>query len=167
MTTLDIILLVCFIPAVWQGISKGLIRQVVGLAGLFLSVWIANRLYVPFGETVIRQFESINVKVAQVIAFLLVFFASMLVCGLIGALLTKIIKFASLGLINRLFGVIFGIFKAALILALLVCLFEELNARLELVKAETLATSAVYDYLKDFGERFFPFIKEQISHPNA
>ena len=56
---------------------------------------------------------------------------------------------------------------AALILALTVSLFGELNARLELVKPETLASSAVYDYLKDFGERFFPFVKNLIIHPNA
>lgn len=167
MTTLDIILLVCFIPAIWQGISKGLIRQLAGFAGLFLSIWAAKSFFLSLGEVLARNIDGLNGKVAGIISFLLIFFVSLLIFGIIGNLLTKIVKFASLGWINRLLGVVFGIFKAALILALTVSLFEELNARLELVKPETLASSAVYDYLKDFGERFFPFVENLIIHPNA
>ena len=41
MTTLDIILLVCFIPGIIRGISKGFLEQALALAGIVLSVWAA------------------------------------------------------------------------------------------------------------------------------
>ena len=41
MNLLDIILLILFIPAIIRGISKGFIEQIIALASLFLSAWLA------------------------------------------------------------------------------------------------------------------------------
>ena len=38
MATLDIILLICFIPGIIRGISKGFLEQALSLAGIVLSV---------------------------------------------------------------------------------------------------------------------------------
>lgn len=103
----------------------------------------------------------------KVISFALIFFAALVVFGLLGNLLTKIMKFASLSWLNRLLGMVFGIFKAALILAVLVWLFDNLNAKWNLVKPETLNDSIIFTYLKDFGAKFFPFLKNLISQINA
>ena len=41
MATLDIILLICFIPGIIRGISKGFLEQALSLVGIVLSVWAA------------------------------------------------------------------------------------------------------------------------------
>ena len=41
MNVLDIVLIILFIPAIIRGISKGFIEQVIALASLFLSAWLA------------------------------------------------------------------------------------------------------------------------------
>ena len=43
MNPLDIILLICFLPAVIRGLSKGFLEQAICLVGLFVSVWAAFR----------------------------------------------------------------------------------------------------------------------------
>ena len=43
MATLDIILLICFLPGIIRGISKGFLEQALALAGVVLSVWAAFR----------------------------------------------------------------------------------------------------------------------------
>ena len=167
MTTLDVILLLCFVPAVWEGVSKGLIKQLVGIAGLFIGVWLARKFCLPAGEWLAPHLDKVNPQVINIICFTAIFFIALLLCGLLGRLLTGLVKFASLGWFNRLLGVVFGIFKTALLLALLVCLFEELNDKFNIAGRDFLDESAVYGYLKDFGDRFFPYIKALITKGNA
>ena len=47
MGTLDIILLICFIPALVRGIQKGFIEQVISLASIFIGAWMAYRFAEP------------------------------------------------------------------------------------------------------------------------
>lgn len=167
MTTLDIILLICFIPAVWQGLAKGLVNQIIGIAALFLAAWLANKFSAPVTETLTRQFAEAQPQVLKIIAFALIFLVTLLAAGLIGKLITKILKFATLGWLNRVLGLLFGVIKTTLILGLLICLFDSLNGKLELVKPGTLSDSSVYIYLKDFGAKFFPFLKTLVTKGNA
>ena len=81
MATLDIILLVCFLPGIIRGLSKGFLEQALALVGIVLSVWAAFRFsglvatwlkpYVDFSETTVNAlvigvfivlFDTINVK---------------------------------------------------------------------------------------------------------
>ena len=43
MNTLDIIILLCFVPALISGISKGFIEQAIALVSLVLGAWLAYR----------------------------------------------------------------------------------------------------------------------------
>ena len=167
MTTTDIILLICFIPAIWTGLSKGLVKQLVAIASVFAGAWLSNKFYLPVSDFISGHLTDAQTKIVDIISFALVFLASLIVFGLLGNLITKILKSASLGFANRLLGMIFGIFKTALILAIAVWLFDELNSKWDLVKEENLNGSVVFSYLKEFGERFFPFLKNLLSHINA
>lgn len=167
MTTTDIILLICFLPAIISGLSKGLVKQLVSIAAIFAGAFIASKFSLPVGEFISGLLKDARPQVVKVISFALIFFAALVVFGLLGNLLTKIMKFASLSWLNRLLGMVFGIFKAALILAVLVWLFDDLNAKWNLVKPETLNDSIIFTYLKDFGAKFFPFLKNLISQINA
>ncbi len=139
----------------------------VAIVAVFAGAFIANRFSLPVSEFLSGLLKDGQPKILNAISFALIFFASLLVFGLLGSLLTKILKFASLGWINRLLGIIFSIFKTALILAILVWLFDNLNSKWNLVKPETLDGSMVFTYLKDFGARFFPFMKNLITQINA
>ena len=41
MNTLDIVLLVLFVPALIRGLSKGFLEQAVGMIAIVVSVWAA------------------------------------------------------------------------------------------------------------------------------
>ena len=48
MNTLDIILLALFVPGIVRGLRKGILEQAIGLAGLFISYFLAKRFYIKF-----------------------------------------------------------------------------------------------------------------------
>ena len=163
----DIVLLVCFIPGIVQGLSKGLIKQVISLAALFIGFFVAKKWCLPFAEVLARQISGAQPSFTNALSFALIFLASILVLNLLGGLLTKIIKAATLGWANRLLGVVFALLSTAFILGIIVSLFDTLNTKWEIVKSDTLDSSVVYTYLRDFGGRIFPFLKSIISSGNA
>lgn len=163
MGTLDIILLICFIPALVRGIQKGLVEQLVSIISILLGTWLAFRLSLPVGEW-LSGYLTMEPKSLQLIAFILVAIVAVLVLSLIGKLITHTLKLASLGWLNRLLGVIFALFKAALVIGLLIFIFESVNAKLGLIKPDTMGESPVYIALRDAAMKVFPYLQSLISN---
>ncbi|MCR5352502.1 MAG: CvpA family protein [Bacteroidales bacterium] len=158
MAILDIILLLCFVPAIVSGLSKGLVKQVAELAALLLAAWAAFAFSTPLAGW-LGQFITLDPVVLKVIAFVLIAAAASLLLNLVGNILTHALKALSLGLLNHVLGVVFAVLKTALVLGLVILLFESLNETLHLVDAETTKTSVVYRFLRDTAEHIFPIIK--------
>ncbi|MBR3075044.1 MAG: CvpA family protein, partial [Bacteroidales bacterium] len=123
MAVFDIILLALFIPAIIHGIVKGLITQVVSLASVIVGALVAGRFAPDLTQVAMLQFDS-EERVTYIICFILIFLFCALVMALVGHLITKLFKLATLGWLNRLLGGIFAIFTTALVLGLLISAFE-------------------------------------------
>ena len=163
MGTLDIILLACFIPALVTGITKGFVEQVVALASVVIGAVLAYRFSATLAEWLAPSF-NIDGKLLQVICFAVVVILTIIILHRLGRLLTKVLKLAMLGGLNRILGLVFALFKAALVLGLLIPVFEGLNEKWAFVKMEVLADSPVYMALKGFALKIFPFLKSLIAN---
>lgn len=166
MGILDIVLLLCFIPAIITGISKGLILQVLELIALIVGSW-AGFVYSEAVGLWLSSFIQIDESILKVVSFLLVLIAVALVLGLVGKIITRILKKIALGGLNAILGIIFGIFKTMLILGLLISLFESLVSSLEFLKPESLYTleqAPVYNFIKDTTQGIFPVLKSLIAN---
>lgn len=161
MDTLDIIILICFIPAIIRGLQKGFIEQAVALVSLVLGAWLAFR----FSSVVsgwLHPYLEVSETVLNVISFAVIVIAVVLILFLLGRLLTGIVNLVLLGWLDRLLGLVFAILKAALIIGLAVVLFDTLNLKFEFVKAEVLDVSVLYNPIKDLAYAIFPYLKELI-----
>jgi len=79
--------------------------------------------------------------------------------ALIGHIITKLFKIATLGWLNRLLGAAFSIVTTALVLGLLISAFEGLNASWEIVPPEQLEGYKVYPRLRDLASAVLPQLK--------
>ena len=79
--------------------------------------------------------------------------------ALVGHLVTKLFKVATLGWLNRLLGALFAIFTTALLLGLLISVFEGLNASWNIVDPEKLVDLKVWPVLRDFASGILPQLK--------
>ena len=78
-----------------------------------------------------------------------------------GKALTKLADFAALGVLNKLLGGIFGGLKIALILSILLLIFNTLNKTIPFVSDEEIETSILYNPVKSLAPMIFPnFINE-------
>ena len=159
MNILDIILLICFIPAVIQGIRNGFIAQVISIAALILGVWASAR-FTPEVSTWLAQYITVSDQVMKVISFTAILLTSFLVLALIGKFLEATFKLVMLRWMNSLLGAVFSLIKAGLVIGLVIMAFCSLNNTFNFVSEEVLNESVLFPPLKKMAYTVFPYLKE-------
>ncbi len=162
MSILDIILLICFIPALVQGVRKGFIAQAISIASIIIGIWASSR----FAEVVsewLGKYITVSDQVMKVVAFALIFIAVFLVLAAVGKLLEGMFKMVTLGWLNRLAGLVFALLKTSLILGILIMVFTSLNDTFDLVSEVTLNESVLYPPFKEAAFKIFPYIKDMLT----
>lgn len=163
MPIMDIILLLCFIPAIISGLTKGLIKQVADIVTIIVAAWAAYFFSTGLG-TWLGKYVTWDPAVLKVVSFVLIVIIVALALGLISSIVTKALSALSLGFLNKLLGLVFAVLKCALILALLIQLFEVLNGTLHFMRENALEDAVVYNALREFGNTVFPLLKTWISN---
>ena len=73
---------------------------------------------------------------------------------------TKIADFASLGLLNKIFGGVFGALKIGLILSVILLVFTKLNNTIPFISDEQKEDAVLYEPVKNLAPMLFPdFLK--------
>ncbi len=159
MNGLDIALLILFIPGIIRGLSKGFLEQAISLAGVVLSVYLAYH-FSDYACGYIKQYISVSETVLHVIGFAAVLILALLAVILLSKVITKVVEMASLGWLNKVLGLVFALATTALVLSIIIILFDTVNVKFELVKSPLLEESALYGPLKDMGYYVFPYLKQ-------
>ncbi len=99
------------------GLWKGLVRQIVGLAGVAAGYVIATKFYGPLAAKFLTGFRPAT---GRVISFLAIFIACIIAASIIGWIAEKLMNTAGLGILNRIGGGILGAVKGYLIVSVVV-----------------------------------------------
>ena len=158
MNILDIIILICLIPAAVQGLRKGFISQVIAIVSLVAGVWASVR-FADIASQWIAQYITASEQILKVTAFALIMVIVFTVLALVGKMLEATIRLVMLGWVNRLLGMCFALVKCLLILGLLALGFNSLNNTFGFVKPGQLADSVLYPIINDMAEIVFPYLK--------
>ena len=150
-------------PAIITGLTKGFVAQVVSLASLVIGVWAAFRFYTPLAD-VIGKYISTEPAILNIISFTLTVIVAVVLLNLLGRIITKVLEMAALGWANRLLGLAFALFKAALVVSLMIFLFKPMNAQFSLVKPELIDSSVLFKALDGFAMGVFPFLKDLLAN---
>ena len=162
MNILDIILLVCFVPAIFQGIRKGFIAQAVSIISIILGIWASARFANVVSDW-IAQYITASEQVLRLVAFALILVLVFLILAAIGKMLEGVIKLVMLGWLNKLLGVVFALLKTALIVGLVIMAFSSLNDSFKLVPESVLNESILYPPLKKLAFEVFPYLKDMLT----
>jgi len=167
MNIIDIILLLAvLIPGAWTGLRKGFTYQVVTLLALFLGAWMSYHFATSLGSF-LGGFIKADPGALRVVSYVIIFAIVYFILYLLSKLILKVVKIAIGGWVDKLFGLLLGLFKAAMIGALLLMLFDTVNSWTGLVSKEDLNASKAYCALQRFGQNIFPYLKAIFSKGNA
>jgi len=162
MNALDIVILLLFVPGIIRGLSKGFLEQVISLVGIVVAVWAAFKFSNAACEW-LKTYITVSETVLHIIAFALILVAALLAVMLLAKLVTQVAKMASLGWLNKLLGFAFSVAASALIIGIVIILFDTVNVKFELVKSPVLEESVLYGHLKDLGYFVFPYLKQLLT----
>src|SRR4030066_531884 len=108
MNWLDIVIIIVVVSLGIAGLRQGLIRTVFGIAGLIGGIFLAGRYYDELAE---RLFPSGAIW-GNIAAYAIIAIATLVVAGVIGWLLAKLVNFAAAGWggkgLGFFLGVVFG-----------------------------------------------------------
>lgn len=162
MNSLDIILALFLTFGFVKGLIKGLFVEVASLLALILGIYGAIH-FSDFVGNYLYDLLNWNKKYVGLTSFIITFILIVLAITLLGKFFTKLADFASLGLLNRLLGGVFGLLKIALVLSVLLIFFNKFNTKIKLVAESTLNESILYSPLKETAGLLFPsFFDEPI-----
>ncbi len=158
MNILDIVLLVCLIPAVIQGLRKGFIAQAVAIISLVLGGWLAYHFSSALTKW-LGQWIEVTGPAMDIISFIIIFAVVITGLFLLGKILEASVKIILLGWLNKLLGLVFALVKFALVIGLLIILFDSLNSKFELVSDAYLDSSFMYSGFRKLTYSVFPYLK--------
>ena len=151
MNSIDLIVCLILLLAVWSGWRQGLVVQVCSLAGIVIAIWLAAH----YGARWLRLGESCSAAGGFVAVLVVV----VLVVAVIGRLLRGVFRFAGFGLVDTLLGVVVAVLKYLLVLSALFAAFDRINADYTLVEARTIDQSRSYKPVLRLSEAVFPFLE--------
>lgn len=122
---LDVIILVILCAGALQGLRRGLVRQLLDVAGMIAAMVLAYRMYPQVGGAVSGWFH-LSQPLANIVGFALVLVAIGLAVGTIGSMISGMLKMTGLGWADQLGGAGVGLVKSFLLIALLLMLLVSL-----------------------------------------
>lgn len=128
MTPIDYFLLLFCGASMALSLWRGFVREVISLIGLVAAFLIAGRTSASVGDVLHRWIP--NSTVADIFAFIIVFLAVMIGIGLMGLILRKMVDAAALTAMDRTLGMMFGLARGVLLIALFFLIFTSYNKEL-------------------------------------
>ncbi|PWG05991.1 CvpA family protein [Polaribacter aquimarinus] len=161
MNIFDIIIAALLLFGFIRGLMKGLFVEVASLVALVGGVYGAIH-FSYFVSDFLKESVSWDEKYVTLVAFATTFVIIIIIIALLGKALTKIADFASLGVLNKILGGVFGAMKIGLVLSVIFIFFGKINDSIPFIEKETLEESILYKPVKKIAPTIFPsIIKEE------
>jgi membrane protein required for colicin V production len=154
MGIIDIVLGVLIAYGIFKGIRNGLIVELASLVSFFVGIYIAVKF-----SNIVGVFIG-DSKTAKIFAFILTFILVVVGIFLLAKIVSKVASALFLGIINRIGGAIFGGLKTALILGVILSLFQKINLNDALVSKETQENSVFFIPILKTSEYMLPVLTE-------
>jgi membrane protein required for colicin V production len=121
LTSVDYFTLVVLLVSALVGISRGLFKEVLGLASWALAAWVGYHYSAYLSSEWLSTFH-LDELLSLGVSFLILFILVLVACGIIGNLIQKIILSVGLSMTDRFLGLIFGLLRGGIIVVVIATL---------------------------------------------
>jgi membrane protein required for colicin V production len=155
MGIIDIFLAVLLGYGAYKGLKNGLFVEIASLISFVIGVYIAIK-FSSFVATAIGGDEPS--KTIKVTAFVITLIGVIVAIHLLAKIFSGIASFVFLGWLNKLGGAVFGTLKTALLLGIVLSLFQKVNIDDALVSKETQENSIFFNPILKTSEFMLPVL---------
>ena len=133
-----------------KGFSKGFIIEAASLIALILGL-IGALLFSSTVGTLLESFIDADRIPPSGVLFILTFIAIIIGINLLAKFLTRVLKMAALGGLNRLLGAVFGGLKFILILSAITLILDQFEFLFTFMEDDIIDESQFYEPIKSIG----------------
>lgn len=159
MNWIDFVIIVLLVFGLARGFIDGFIKELASLLALILGLWGAIKFSAFTAEKLYDYFDMTG-KYIGIISFLITFLVIVVIIHFLGIVVDKFVDTLSLGFLNRLLGIVFGTFKTALILSVILVVLNAVDAKRPFLPKEAIQHSKFYNPIADLAPALFPIIGE-------
>ena len=159
MNWIDIIIIILLVFGLARGFINGFIKELASLLALILGIWGAIK-FSSFTAERLYDFFDMTGQYVGIIAFLITFVLIVIGVHFVGLVVDKFIDKISLGFLNSLLGLLFGLFKSALILSVIFTVLNAIDAKHKFLPRKQIEGSRLYSPIADIAPAIFPVIGE-------
>ncbi len=162
MNSIDLFIIVFSSYFLIRGIFRGFIFELAALIGLAAGYLVATSYSGLAGAAIMRFLPDIPPAIIEIAGFALVFIGVNLGVKLIAGGITRGLKIAMLGWLNRLLGAGFGLIKGLLILSIAVLIINLIPFSDVYLEKAGKAHSQIYPLLEAIGPKLYQYISQHI-----
>ncbi|MDO4461504.1 MAG: CvpA family protein [Bacteroidia bacterium] len=149
MTTFDIIVLIISFASFFFGMKQGLIKEVVGLVGIIVAIWIATKFSYITYDFLAPYIE--DPSICPIIAFVATVIIALIVIDIAANAISRIVSATFiLSSINRIGGAVFSVIKSLFLIGCVLWIFETYVDASLLVSPSQQESSYTYKPIKMF-----------------
>ena len=150
MNYIDIAIIGLVLFGAVKGFSKGFVIEAASLIALILGLIGALLFSSTVGTLLESFFDAARIPQSGVL-FILTFIAIIIGINLLAKFLTRIMKMAALGGLNRILGAIFGGLKFVLILSAVILIMDQFEFLFTFMEDDLIDESQFYEPVKSIG----------------
>ena len=137
--------------------------MVASFIALIVGIWGAVKFSGMVGEWLVYTM-NVSSPYIKLVSFTITFIAIAIGINIVAYLISRFLDIIALGLFNRMLGIVFGVFKMALILSVIFLILNAFNERHEFMPEEEVEKSLLYKPVANLAPEIFPFLRlENIS----
>lgn len=159
MNWIDAAIVIILILSMISGFINGFIKEVASLAALILGIWGAIR-FSAFTAGKLYDYFDMTGQYVGIIAFVITFGLIVVLIHFIGIVADKIVTSISLGFLNRILGIAFGLLKSVLIMSVVFVVLNVIDSKRPFLPKEKIEQSSFYNTISDIAPALFPIIGE-------
>ena len=159
MNWIDAAIVIILILSMVMGFINGLVKEVASLAALILGIWGAIK-FSTFTAGKLYDYFDMTGQYVGLIAFIVTFGIIVVIIHFIGILADKIVNAVSLGFVNRLLGIAFGLIKSVLIMSVFFVILNVIDSKRPFLPKDKIEESRFYNPISDIVPAIFPIIGE-------
>lgn len=149
-STFDLIVVTITLILGLKGLFRGFIKEVFGILGIIGAIFVASRISTEVGNAIAPILAIQNEATIKLIGFATALIGFWLIIYVIGSIISKIFAASGLGIIDRIFGFLFGASKIFLIFSVIAYALYQVQS-FKKIADEKFSKSLIMPHLLSVG----------------
>lgn len=155
MNVFDIIVYVALAWAVFNGWRRGFLLQMMSLVAVVAALYLSVKYCSEVGAML-----GLDSTTQPIAGFIVIFAVTLILLTIAGYLMRKVFRFAGLGMVDILFGILFSVLKIGVIVSALFAWFAAVNKDYDWASKQTVEESRWFTPISGVVDKLTPYFEE-------